>query len=130
MYLINILFAKHNKIQKEVLPFIMTMLLHPYPRVRRHTAEQLYIKLVEDGDVLFDNPEHLEKTNQLILTVVWHEETDPSGQLTDTRNYIADLLDISLTPKQRIVKIAKKGSSSKSVLKDEFESYSSLVNNA
>lgn len=118
-----------STMQQEVLPFIMTMLLNQYPRVRRYTAEQLYVKLAEDGDVLFGDPECLEEANELILTAVWHEETDPRGQLADARNRIADLLDIPLTPGQRNVKIAKRGSS-KPVSKDEFESYSSLVNNA
>ena len=35
--------------RREILPFVMTMLLNPYPRVRRYTAEQLYVKFAEDG---------------------------------------------------------------------------------
>ena len=115
--------------KKEILPFIMTMLLNPYPRVRRYTAEQLYVKLAEDGDELFDDHECLEEASQLLLSAVWHEENDPNAQLTDSRNRIADLLGIKLTSEQRNVRIGKKGKS-RSVLKDEFESYSSLVNSA
>lgn len=105
------------------------MLLNTYPRVRRYTAEQLYVKLAEDGDQLLYEHERLEEANQLLLSAVWHEEKDPSGKLTDSRNRIADLLGIPLTPEQRSVKIGRKASS-RTAMKDEFESYSSLVNNA
>ena len=71
----------------------------------------------------------LEEANLLLLSTVWDEEHDPHGQLSESRNRIADLLGISLPEKQRNVKIGKRGSS-RSAPKDEFESYSSLVNNA
>lgn len=107
----------------------MTMLLNPYPRVRRYTAEQLYVKLAEDGDIMFDGNECLDEANQLLLTTIWHEEQDPRGQLSVCRNRIADLLGIVLTEEERNVKI-RNGGASRSAPKDEFESYSSLVNNA
>mmetsp|Transcript_11245 Transcript_11245/g.23963 ORF Transcript_11245/g.23963 Transcript_11245/m.23963 type:complete len:258 (+) Transcript_11245:56-829(+) len=115
--------------QQKVLPFIMSMLLNPYPRVRRYTAEQLYVKLAEDGDTMFDAHQCLEEANQLLLSVVWHVECDPRGRLSDSRNRVADLLGIPLTSEQRSVKIGKRDSL-QSTPKDEFESYSSLVNNA
>jgi len=118
------------QMRQEILPFIMKMLLNPYPRVRRYTAEQFYVKLAEDGDVIFNEHESMEEANQLLLSVVWHEEHDPRGHLPDSRNRIADLLDIPLTQEQRNVKIGKKDSSRSETKKDEFESYSSLVNNA
>ena len=124
------LIITREKMRKEILPFVMTMLLNPYPRVRRYTAEQLYVKLAEDGDMMFDDDHGcLEEANQLLLSTVWDEEHDPRGQLSESRNRIADLLGISLPEKQRNVKIGKRGSS-RSAPKDEFESYSSLVNNA
>jgi len=134
---LNLLQPHHETVsimRDQILPFIMTMLLNPYPRVRRFTAEQLYVKLVEDGDILVpDKHECLEEANQLLLRVVWHDELDPHGQLSDSRNRIADLLGISLTMEQRNVKIGErrgKSASGQSAPKDEFESYSSLVNSA
>ena len=100
----------------------MTMLLNPYPRVRRYTAEQLYVKLAEDGEILFDGDECLEEANQLLLSTVWHEEHD----LSSCRNRIVDLLGIVLTEEERNVRI-RNGDVSRSARKDEFESYSSLV---
>ncbi|EED95613.1 tubulin-specific chaperone d, partial [Thalassiosira pseudonana CCMP1335] len=83
----------HLETMKEMaLPFIMTMLLNSYPRVRRYVAEQLFAKLSVDGDALFDDHECLEEANQLLLSVVWHDEHDPCGTITEARNRIADLL--------------------------------------
>lgn len=112
--------------RKDILPFIMIMLLNPYPRVRRYTAEQLYIKLAEYGEILVDERESIEKTKQLLANTVWHEEYDPLGELTVCRNHIADRLGILLTDDQRNATIGKRISSC-SAPKDEFESYSSLV---
>ena len=115
--------------RKEILPFIMTMLLNKYPRVRQYTAEQLYVKLTEDGDMLFDH-KCLEEANQFLLSTVWHEEHDPLGHLSNSRNRIADLLSISMTDEQRNMRIGKRRSSIQSAPKDEFESYSSLVSDS
>lgn len=104
----------------------MVMILNPYPRVRRFTAEQLYIKLAEDGDILFDDKESMERANQILLSTIWHEEDDPLGELTLNRNRISDLLGIHLGDEQRNVKIRKR-SRLRSSPKDEFECYSSLV---
>ena len=105
----------------------MTMLLNPYPRVRRYVAEQLFAKLSVDGDSIFTNHQHLEEANQLLLNTVWHEEHDASGRIAESRNRIADLLNIKLTKDERSVTLAKK-EVSKFVSRDEFENYSSLIN--
>lgn len=119
-----------SKMRVEIFPFIMTMLLNPYPRVRRYTAEQLYVKLVEDGEIMFDGDEYIKDANQILLNTVWHDEQDPHGNMSAGMNRIADLLGIVLSEEQRNVKLKKGSGGSRSVTKDEFESYSSLVNNA
>ena len=107
----------------------MTMLLNPYPRVRRYTAEELYVVILsqDDGSTLFGNHDCLEEANQLLLSVVWHEENDPRGHISESRNRIAELLLIPLTDFQRNVKVGKRNSSRRAAPRDEFESYSSLV---
>jgi hypothetical protein len=104
----------------------MIMLLNPYPRVRRYTAEQLYIKLAEHGEMFADERESIEKANQLLANTVWHEEYDSRGELVVCRNRIADILGILLTDDQRRTTFRKKVGS-RSSPKDEFECYSSLV---
>lgn len=105
------------------------MLLNPYPRVRRYTAEELYVVILslDDGCTLFGNRDCLEEANQLLLSVVWHDENDPRGHISESRNRIAELLGIPLTDSQRNAKVGKQNNSRKTVPRDEFESYSSLV---
>jgi len=108
----------------------MTMLLNPYPRVRRYTAEELYVVILsqDDGGNLFGNRGCLEEANQLLLSVVWHDENDPRGHISESRNRIAELLGIPLTERQLNVKVGKQNNNSrKTAPRDEFESYSSLV---
>jgi len=121
--------ATTNQMRKEILPFIMTMLLNPYPRVRRYTAEELYVVILsqDDGGNLFGNHDCLEEANQLLLSVVWHEENDPRGHISESRNRIAELLGIPLTELQLNVKVGKQNNSRKTAPRDEFESYSSLL---
>lgn len=78
---------------------------------------------------MFDEQECVEEANQILLSAAWHEEHDPHGELNDSRNRVADLLKIPLTDQQRNVTVGVK-SNSRSARTDEFESYSSLVNNA
>lgn len=121
--------ATTNQMRKEILPFVMTVLLNHYPRVRRYTAEELYVVILsqDDGGTLFGNHDCLEEANQLLLSVVWHEENDPNGHISESRNRIAELLGIQLTESQRNVKVGKQNNSRKTAPRDEFESYSSLV---
>ena len=102
------------------------MLLNPYPRVRRYTAEHLYIKLAENGEMFVEAHESIEKASHLLANTVWHEEYDPLGELTACRNQIADLLGVLLTDDQRCAVIGKRTCLC-SAPKDEFECYSSLV---
>lgn len=116
-----------RQLQEKTLPFMMIMLLNPYPRVRRYAAEQLFAKLSVDGETMFPNPDHLEEANNLLLNTIWHEERDSSGHIAESRNRIADLLNIQLTSEERNVRLVKK-QTSRSVPRDEFENYASLIN--
>lgn len=114
--------------RKSVLPVLMSTLLSPYPRVRQYTAEQLYVKIEEDGDKLLGSQAALEDATQLLLNVAWHDEYDHHGHIIKARNQIADLLGVVLSEEARHVTFGT--TSSRAVLRDEFESYSSLVNSA
>jgi hypothetical protein len=106
---------------------MMTMLANPYPRVRRYAAEQLFAKLSVDGETMFTNHQHLEEATNLLLNTVWHEEHDKTRCIIESRNRIADLLDIQLTKEERSIALVKKRAG-RSVPVDEFENYSSLIN--
>ncbi len=114
--------------RESVLPVVMSTLLSPYPRVRQYTAEQLYVKIEEDGDKLLGSQASLEDATQLLLNVAWHDECDHHGHVVKAGNQIADLLGVVLSEEARSVTFGT--TSSRAVLRDEFESYSSLVNSA
>lgn len=105
----------------------MKMLLNPYPRVRKYTAEQLFAKLSVDGDSMFDSHQLIEEANQILFNTAWHEESDTTGRISESRNRIADLLGVQLSKEERNAPLVKK-QALKSSLRDEFENYSSLVN--
>jgi len=62
--------------------------MHSYPRIRRITAEQFYIKLVEQGD-LHDGDEILE----LLLNSPWDTEM-PTTEIADRVLQVASLLKV------------------------------------
>lgn len=105
----------------------MGFLAHRYPRIRRHTAEQIYIKLVEDDGVkIFPNATNLESAMTLLSEVPWELDFGSLGSFRESRNHVSDLLGIKLTDKER--KGPEKNSTSgKEKIRDEFESYASLI---
>jgi hypothetical protein len=119
-----------------VLPFIMRLLAHGYPRVRRCVAEQLYVKLLEDDTIVpmsnqNDNNNNVnanvDKAITILSNVMWDRELGPPGNVRTSRNEIVDLLGIELSEKDRVGPPPKKVSRS---VVDEFASYQSLVETA
>ncbi len=105
----------------------MGFLAHRYPRIRRHTAEQLYIKLVEDDSGnCFPCASHLDSAVNLLSEFPWELESDPTGSLPEVRNRVSDLLGIKLTEKERIGP-EKNSVRGKGKIRDEFDSYASLI---
>lgn len=131
---LGLLVSDHaDVIQQDVLPFLMTMLAHRYPRVRRWAAEQLYVRLLEDGSVVStyteqDTSSSLDQAMQLLLEVAWDDSLDSPGNVRNSRNRVADLMGIRLSDKQREGPRQSKNREKAAV--DEFESYASLVDAA
>lgn len=98
---------------EKILKYILSRFLcHKYPRLRRHTAEILYMKLLEcDED---------DRATQFLLEVDWGQ-----SNVFREANVLADIFGVTL-PKQK--KEVKQKKSHRII--DEFESYSSLVNDA
>ena len=57
---------------QEPLTFACAMLMHPFPRVRRIAAENLYVRLLESPDLDGDNP-----ALELLLTNPWDSDQSP-----------------------------------------------------
>ena len=102
--------------------FLMRLLVHKFPRVRRHVAEQLYIKLVEDCSFLTFQ-DNCGIVIDILAQVKWDRELGPPANIREDRNKIANLLHIHLTERDKIG-IGKKKDIK---INDEFESYASLV---
>lgn len=119
---LGLLECSDKKVVESLLLFLLRLLVHKFPRVRRHVAEQLYIKLIEDSSFL-PFQDNCASVIDILAQVRWDRELGPPANIRQERNKIADLLEISLTDRDRIG-IKKKTISKKN---DEFESYASLV---
>ncbi len=116
-----------EKVRDEVFPFLLKFLVHPYPRVRRGCAEQLYVKLLEDFPSILNIAETQQDCILDILSkTVWDDnQTNNSRQ---ARMEIADILSIHLSENERVGFASKSKSNHKKI--DEFKSYASLVHEA
>jgi len=122
---LSILHCEVAETQNTTLLFLMRLLAHKFPRVRRHTAEQLYIKLVEDESVV-PNATNIEAGNDLLSQASWDRELGPPGNVRAYRNQVANFLGIELSEKDLSGPVMKKVVK----VKDDFESYASLVSTA
>ena len=107
---------------------MLQLLGHEYPRVRRYTAEQLYVKLLEDDCVAFSSiNEHHEEVVKLLLEVAWGDDLESPGYVRLSRNRVAELMNVQLSES---VKGAREQSKTRTQTNDEFDSYLSLVKDA
>lgn len=91
--------------------------------MRVYTAEQLYIKLLEDDGTISELCPNFDDAVSLLLEAVWGGEN-----VREERNKVADSLGIKLSPKVRDGTMNEKsGKSARKRPKDEFASYMSLV---
>jgi len=111
------------QVHGKVLTFLMRFLGHRYPRIRRVTAEQMYVKLLEDDSVV-PNSENLEAATDLLSQVRWDQQLGKPENVRESRNQVADFLGAHLSDKDRAGPALKKKAVT---VVDEFESYASLV---
>ncbi len=109
-----------------MLLFVLELLGHSYPRVRRYAAEQLYVKLLEEYSSFMEENEHHEKVLNMLLEVAWDGDLDPPGCVRVYRNRVADLMNLELSCSMKETRQPKHKKKSS----DEFESYKSLVKDA
>ncbi len=118
----------HDKelVKNTTFPFIMRLLAHRYPRIRRCTAEQLYVKLLED-DSIVPKSDDIDTVITSLSEVTWDRALGPPWNVRQSRNQVADLLGIELSEKDRVGPASKPVKAS---VVDEFASYQSLVETA
>ena len=106
-----------------IFPFVMRLLGHRFPRIRRYTAEQVYIKLLED-DSTVPKVDNIEQVQSMLSEVRWDRELGPPSNVREARNQVANMLGIQLSERDKVGPVTKQ-SVKKPV--DEFATYQSLV---
>jgi len=124
------LLSHQNPVRRQALQSILVFLGHRFPRIRKHAAEQLYSKVLVDGDVFLDgSEEQRQSVEDLLCTVVWDAELQ---FVRSQRATLAQILGMDL--KALSAESAKAEASSargrKKEPKDELASYGHLVKEA
>jgi len=100
------------------------MLGHQFPRVRRYTADQFYVRLLEESDII-SRQEKLDSVLQLLLEAPWDSDMNPR-ETCELSARLAGLIGIPLScdDSKTVDGVVPK----RDRVVDEFASYASLVN--
>ena len=108
----------------DVLTYLLGMLDHEFPRVRKYAADNLYVRLLEDPSVI-PKQEHLDDVLDLLITGEWQSDSVGDDHIDDLCVEVAQMIGVEFTP------IRSTMSEKKRIVgppKDDFASYASLVN--
>uniref|UniRef100_A0A803NVD6 Tubulin-specific chaperone D n=1 Tax=Cannabis sativa TaxID=3483 RepID=A0A803NVD6_CANSA len=101
---------------------LLSFLGHRYPKIRKAAAEQVYLVLLQNGDLVNENK--IEKALEIISETCWDGDLEASRlerlQLYDMAGLDAELL-------RKLSGVPKKNRERKPTASDENASYSSLV---
>lgn len=120
---LNLLHSNKVDTKTTICIFLMKLLAHRFPRVRSHTAEQLYVKLIEDASVI-PNPVDLNAAQKLLSETAWDRDLGAPHHIRLKRNKVSEYLGIILSEKDLQENVKAKVSTK---AKDDFASYASLV---
>jgi len=109
-------------LRENALALVVAHLGHRFPRVRKHTAEQLYHKILVDGDVICGGEETQSQFEDTLSSTVWDGDIDIA---VTERDILAQAASLQL-PK---IKSSRKQTSRAGAV-DELDSYQHLVNDA
>ena len=118
-------------VSKKALKFLMLLLAHPFPKIRKYVADQLYIALLSNDEIV-EKDEEVDNASDMLLNTAWDGEIEGPEEgmqgVRERRNELAEKMGVALSEKAKARK-KKKGGKEK-VEEDEHESYMSLVNTA
>jgi tubulin-specific chaperone D len=111
---------------RRVLSFLLEMISHEFPRVRKHTADNLYVRLLEESSVI-PNEGNADDILDLLLEGGWQNEDLVGNHIGLLCKRVAILMGVEFLPPkwtdvQKYNALAPK--------KDDFSSYTSLVNSS
>jgi len=109
---------------RRILEFVVGFLLHSeYPRIRKYTADQLYVRLLEEPGILIQLVEdNLDRIHNLLLQGAW--ELDDTTD--DMCRELAECMNLSFVPRRR-QRNQQQQQQQQQQEDDFFHSYASLV---
>jgi tubulin-specific chaperone D len=111
-------------VNRDVLSFTMEMLGHEFPRVRKHTADSLYVRLLEDPSVL-PKEENESAIVELLLQGQWQSDMLSEGSMDQLCAKTALLIGVEFKLSSSRAITRKQAAGPR---EDDFSSYASLVN--
>ncbi|XP_057830679.2 tubulin-folding cofactor D isoform X2 [Cryptomeria japonica] len=113
-----------ESIQNEALPHFLLFLSHPYPKVRKACADQVYLLLIQLGEQLLDD-DRMNKALELIGETCWE---GPREETNVQKLKVFDIFNLKVPSAQFTShKSDKWGSKQKADKSDENASYASLI---
>ena len=89
-----------GNVSKKALSQLMVFLCHRYPRIRKATAEQLYMTLITYDDIVA-HEEHFDLITTNLIEVSWDEDVE---KIRPIRNDICKWLGVDAPKKKRNAK--------------------------
>ena len=124
----GLLSSLHDEaIRKDLLRFLLSMLGHGFPRVRRFTADQMYVSLLEDSSII-PTQSGIDGSLNFLLTVHWEDDSLTSDDLKDLVVSLSALLGVSLPLNTLLLNGHPARTPVEEQATDEFDTYASLVN--
>ncbi|XP_076886463.1 tubulin-folding cofactor D-like [Bidens hawaiensis] len=107
----------------QAFSYLVSFLTHRYPKIRKACAEQVYLVLIQNGDLVAE--ENLESAIEIVSECSWE------GDVEEAKRQKLKLCGIAnIETGQLVTQTSAKGSQQKPRRDDENASYSSLVGSA
>jgi len=118
------------KVYDEVVGFLLMLMCHPFPKVRKYCAEQLYSAVLVNEDIVREGG-NVETCESVLLETGWDGELEVEN-VNDVgvrvrRNQLAEAMGVELSEKTKGRRMTVKKAK---VREDELASYLSLVKEA
>ena len=111
-------------LNSRVFEFVLGMLRHDFPRVRQHTADNLYVRLLEVPS-LVQSQNYLDELLHLLLQGHWRSDTMGDQRLNELCSNVAHFLGVQFKISRST--LPKKKRAPETFDDDDFATYSSLV---
>ncbi|PSS24147.1 Tubulin-folding cofactor D like [Actinidia chinensis var. chinensis] len=114
-----------DSINVRALSHLLTFLGHQYPKIRKASAEQVYLVLLQNGSLMAEDK--LEKALEIISETCWEGDAEEAKRL---RLQLCDIAGLETAQFLKSIYQMSKTSEKRSSTADENASYSSLVGSA